>query len=53
MVTLVLLVLLNIAVPAAAQSTLQLPDVVLLGEYTLYLAAPEPNPLKVPSSYWI
>lgn len=48
MVTLVLAVLLSMAVPAAAQNTLQLPDVVLFGEYTLYLAAPEPKPLEVP-----
>jgi hypothetical protein len=50
MIMLVLAVLLSLAAPAAAQSTLQLPDVTLLGEYTLYLAAPPPPAQGIPSA---
>ena len=50
MITLILAVLLGLSVPAAAQSTLQLPDVTLLGEYTLYLAAPSPPVQEIPQA---
>jgi hypothetical protein len=50
MVLLVFTVLLNLAAPAGAQNTLQLPDVTLFGEFTLYLAAPEPRTWAVPAA---
>ena len=48
MIMLCFAVLLSLAAPAAAQSTLQLPDVTLFGEYTLYLAAPAPLSQEIP-----
>jgi hypothetical protein len=48
MINVILAALLSLAAPAAAQSTLQLPDVTLLGEYTLYLAAPPPLVQDIP-----
>jgi hypothetical protein len=50
MVMIVLAVLINLAAPASAQNTLQLPDVILFGEYTLYLAAPAPKGLEIPAA---
>ena len=50
MITLILAVLLSLSAPAAAQSTLQLPDVTLLGEYTLFLTAPSPPAQEVPQA---
>jgi hypothetical protein len=46
----VLVVLLSLAATVTAQSTLQLPDVTLFGEYTLYLAAPPPPPQQIPAA---
>jgi hypothetical protein len=48
MIMLLMTLLLSLGTPAAAQSTLQLPDVTLFGEYTLFLAAPPPLPQKIP-----
>jgi hypothetical protein len=50
MIPLILSLLLSLSAPAEAQSTLQLPDVTLLGEYTLYLAAPPPPAQKIPEA---
>jgi hypothetical protein len=50
MIMLLFAVLLSLAAPAAAQSTLQLPDVTLFGEYTLYLAAPAPLSPEIPAA---
>jgi hypothetical protein len=47
---LLIAVLLSLVAPAAAQSTLQLPDVTLFGEYTLYLAAPPPLSQEIPAA---
>lgn len=49
MFILCLAVLLNLAAPAGAQNTLELPDVTLFGEYTLYLPAPEPKKQPLPA----
>ena len=49
MVILCFAVLLNLAAAAEAQNTLELPDVTLFGEYTLYLPAPEPKNQELPS----
>jgi hypothetical protein len=50
MIMLIIAVLLNLVAPAAAQNTLQLPDVTLFGEYTLYLAAPPPLSQEIPAA---
>jgi hypothetical protein len=50
MIMLILAVLLGLCEPAAAQSTLQLPDVTLLGEYTLFLSVPSPPAQEVPQA---
>ena len=50
MIMLVLAVLLNLALPAFPQNTLQLPDVTLFAEYNLYLPAPEPKTLEIPEA---
>ena len=50
MIMLILALLLSLSAPAAAQSTLQLPDVTLLGEYTLLLTAPSPADQDVPQA---
>lgn len=47
---LLLAVLLSLAAPASAQSTLQLPDVTLFGEYTLYLTPPPPLAQEIPAA---
>jgi hypothetical protein len=49
MVMLIFALFLNAVPPLSAQSTLQLPDVTLFGEYTLYLPAPEPKSLELPT----
>jgi len=50
MILLLVMLLLNLPTPTAAQSTLQLPDVTLFGEYTLYLAAPAPMAQELPAA---
>jgi len=50
MIMLLFSALLSLASPASAQSTLQLPDVTLFGEYTLYLAAPPPLDQEIPEA---
>jgi len=50
MILLLFMLLLSLATPAAAQSMLQLPDVTLFGEYTLYLAAPAPMVQELPAA---
>jgi hypothetical protein len=50
MIMLLSAVLLSLSATASAQSTLQLPDVTLFGEYTLYLAAPAPSAPGIPAA---
>jgi hypothetical protein len=50
MIMLLIAALLGLAAPVSAQSTLQLPDLTLFGEYTLYLAPPEPPAQAIPSA---
>ena len=50
MIMLVFALLLSTAAPAPAQSTLQLPDVTLFGEYTLFIAPPAPMALEIPAA---
>jgi hypothetical protein len=55
MILLLAVLLFQIVVPVAAQEsdggrTLQLPDVTLLGEYTVYLRTPEPRLLDLPAA---
>jgi hypothetical protein len=50
MIMLLVAALLSLAAPASAQSTLQLPDLTLFGEYTLYLSAPAPLTQEIPSA---
>jgi hypothetical protein len=55
MILLLAVLLFQIVVPVAAQEsdggrTLQLPDVTLLGEYTVYLRTPEPRMIELPAA---
>ncbi|MCK5008302.1 MAG: hypothetical protein KAR73_13005, partial [Spirochaetales bacterium] len=55
MILLLAALLFHLVTPLAAQEserdgTLQLPDVTLLGEYTVYLRTPEPKLLGVPAA---
>jgi hypothetical protein len=50
MIMLLFALLLSPAAPASAQSTLQLPDVTLFGEYTLFIAPPAPLAQEIPAA---
>jgi hypothetical protein len=50
MLVLLLGLFLNVSAPIESQNTLRLPDVTLLGEYTVYLPAPEPKTPQVPDA---